>query len=355
MYWYDPRLEYEGSPALKGAAASQGWDSDKDFLTVDSGKIWKPDITLYNAVDVNWGELCSPSKAFVADRVGGLTNTEEDEPMRWNVFWSQPCVLHSRCETELTWYPFDNNTCGLQFAPFADNYVQMHPAIDMVDSAIAAPEFAVSVSKHDIKLDKDPYVIVGKPVPWDMVTIQIRLLRHGQYYVLNFIGPIMLLVSLAWVGFWIPPHASDRVAFNITLLLTLMAVNFITADKRPATHEDMWLDRFQTATMLLVVGATFYSAFAYHWTPAEDAPEERKKAQLARLEFREKVARIVFPLIGGSYLAYLFWELYRGTQEEHYSFTAYLIFIVLGIVGIGLCVNACGGEYIMDRFRGEDS
>lgn len=352
MYWWDPRLEYEGSPALKGAASHQGWDSDKDFLTVESEKIWKPDITLYNAVDVNWGELCAPSKAFIADRKGGLAKTEEDIPMRWNVFWSQPCVLHSRCAAQLKYYPFDNNTCGLTFSPFADNFVEMHVATDMIDSAISVPEFAVSVNVNDTTIQKDPYTIVGKPVPWEVVTIRIRLLRHGQYYVINYIGPILLLIMLTWVGFWIPLQTSDRVAFNITLLLTLMAVNFITADKRPATHEDMWLDRFQTTTMLLVVGATFYSVFAYHMQPSDDWPEEKKKSQLSTLGFREKIARVVFPVIGGSYLGYLFWQLHNGTQEEDYSMTAYLIFVVLGVVAIGLCVSACTAQDVIEQLRG---
>lgn len=355
MYWYDPRLAYEGTAALKGAAADQGWDSGKDFLTVPAEKIWKPDITLYNAVDINWGELCAPSKAYIADQVGGLTNTEQDSPMRWNVFWSQPCVLHSRCAAQLKWYPFDNNTCSLEFSPFADNFVQMHIAKDMIDSAISVPEFEVSVSKNDITLEKDPYTIVGKPVPWDMLTIRMRLLRHGQYYVINYIGPIMLLIALTWVGFWIPPGASDRVAYNITLLLTLMAVNFITADKRPATHEDMWLDRFQTATVLMVVGATFYSAFLMHMQPPDNWPEEKKEAQLSRLEFREKWARILFPVVGGGYLGFLFWQLQKETHIETYSFTAYLIFLALGIVGLGLCANACGAEKVVEQLRGQNS
>merc|ERR1719387_3075521 len=127
-YWYDPRLAYHGSAVFKGSG--EFWDSKRDFLKVDPDKIWRPDITLANSVDYNWDELCGHAEAIVTDDSGTTMVATSDQdvpggptqggkpPLRYNVFWSRPCVLKAKCDVALNWYPFDTNVCPLEFTPW---------------------------------------------------------------------------------------------------------------------------------------------------------------------------------------------------------------------------------------------
>merc|ERR1719453_1005816 len=58
---------------------------------------------------------------------------------------------------------------------------------------------------------------------------------------------------MSWITFWIPLDSGDRISFSTTLLLSVIATIFITADKRPATCSDMWLDQFQSAAFLFTM------------------------------------------------------------------------------------------------------
>lgn len=194
------------------------------------------------------------------------------------------------------------------------------------------PEFAVTWDRSAVEQTKSgPEVVMN-----------MRIARHADYYVINYIYPILLLVLLSWLSFYLPHAASDRIAFNMTLLLTLMAINFITADKRPATHEDMWLDNFQTITLLLTVLATFYSVLYVRMMPGDDWPEERKATRENHLERADQIARIVFPVLGVLLLAWIFWELIfdaRGGSTSDFNGRPALM--TIGVMLFMACVLCC--------------
>jgi len=68
-------------------------------------------------------------------------------------------------------------------------------------------------------------------VSFDLV---ITIERLYNYYVLNMIVPILLLVSLSVVTYIIPAESLDiRIALNLTLFLSLTALQFIVNDQLP--------------------------------------------------------------------------------------------------------------------------
>lgn len=227
--------------------------------------------------------------------------------------------------------------------PWASRFVHLHVAKDYHESRITVPEFGVAWEKSSVKMTN-----VGAP----LIDFKLCISRHGDYYVVNYICPILLLVMLTWVGFFMPQAASDRVAYTCTLLLTLMAVNFITADKRPATDEDMWLDEFQTFTLLLVVVATFYTVLLVRAMPADDWPDNKSDARNRLLAKVDHAASIIFPVGSVIQLGYLFWRLnrYRSqgcTAEKDFSgMPAIWTFLVMMIMA---CVMCSFGIY---NFRG---
>eukprot|EP00747_Dinoflagellata_sp_TGD_P113979 gnl/TRDRNA2_/TRDRNA2_171835_c0_seq2.p1 gnl/TRDRNA2_/TRDRNA2_171835_c0~~gnl/TRDRNA2_/TRDRNA2_171835_c0_seq2.p1 ORF type:complete len:340 (+),score=41.62 gnl/TRDRNA2_/TRDRNA2_171835_c0_seq2:41-1060(+) len=70
---------------------------------------------------------------------------------------------------------------------------------------------------------------------------------------------VLSMLLMSWLTFWIPLRGevnvapSDRVAFSSLVLLTVMTVILITAEKRPAYKYDMWLDYFQVSAFLFAL------------------------------------------------------------------------------------------------------
>merc|ERR1719502_1826968 len=117
--------------------SSDNWDSRTDFLSAAPDDIWHPDTRLINALDYNWDELCDNVDANVYDSSGATTVMTNHGALKYNVFWSRPCVLKAKCEIKLEWFPFDTNVCPLQFEPWADNFLNMVIATDSTESSIS--------------------------------------------------------------------------------------------------------------------------------------------------------------------------------------------------------------------------
>merc|ERR1719191_1244612 len=120
------------------------WDLRKDYLEVDTGKIWVPDTTLINSVDFNWGEACDLStKAFVYSKGARFVSAAEsldltkdeahqgtETPMGFNVMLLRPCVFKAKCDVDLSYYPFDQFVCPFTFQPWGDKFMKLHIASD---------------------------------------------------------------------------------------------------------------------------------------------------------------------------------------------------------------------------------
>jgi len=64
--------------------------------------------------------------------------------------------------------------------------------------------------------------------------VDIMVTRFGRYYVLNMIAPLLLLVCLSFITYIIPPSSLDaRIALNVTLFLSLTALQFVVNDQLP--------------------------------------------------------------------------------------------------------------------------
>merc|ERR1712157_495962 len=86
------------------------------------------------------------------------------------------------------------------------------------------------------------------------VIFNLDLARYSHYYEINFILPLCAMIFLAWLGLFIPTGMEDgnRIGYGVTILFAAVAVNFVTADQRPATRENIWLDQFQTWAFIYI-------------------------------------------------------------------------------------------------------
>lgn len=338
QFWYDPRLAFDGKNI------SKHWEADQDFLLMRTADLWLPDTTLINSMDFNWDEMCDnevfsfvyePRKVQVSTSVqmsGSVSNGTKEHQMMFNVMWSRPCVLKTKCDINLEMYPFDTNVCPLNFQPWGDNFINMYVATHGLSSKVSLPEFKVKILNATSEASSD----IGEGGTWPGVKVYMQLARHGHYYVVNMISPIMMLVMLTWFAMWIPMGASDRVACMFTLVLTVMATQSLNAEKRPATDRDMWLDEFQTSALLLVIGAAVYTVWLARFQGSEDLDDERYEERKIFVRVVERIAVFTFPGIAFAIFGTLFREVYiyeefDKNNEKNFSGRA-TIFVVGFIV-----------------------
>merc|ERR1719158_861647 len=96
--------------------------------------------------------------------------------------------------------------------------------------------------------------------PQIIYTLTLR--RYSHYYVSSIILPMLMMVLLSVGVFYIDPPGGERLGYNITLILTVMATSFFAAERLPKSGGgDTWLERFQAACYIIVMLPLFVSLF----------------------------------------------------------------------------------------------
>jgi len=199
--------------------------------------------------------------------------------VKYNVFLSLPCELVLKCSLDLRKFPFDTSRCPLNFMAWSYNTMLLH--LDKATSVFEGitEEFHVSLKAGEKvqKLDN------GEEVLTDILTedvwynfsgtggvrcptayLSLTLERYGAYYHVNFIAPMIVLVLMAWLTFFIPLDEGDRVMYTITIMLNVFVLNSLTAGERPAVRTVMWLDYFQTTCFILIFVPTIETILLQH-------------------------------------------------------------------------------------------
>merc|ERR1719321_683852 len=90
----------------------------------------------------------------------------------------------------------------------------------------------------------------------------LTLQRYSHYYVNSIILPMLIMVLLSVGVFFIDPPGGERLGYNITLILTVMAVSFFAAERLPKSGGgDTWLERFQSVCYIITLLPVFISLF----------------------------------------------------------------------------------------------
>ncbi|QDZ23285.1 ligand-gated ion-channel protein [Chloropicon primus] len=217
--------------------------------------IWLPTIEMLNVYELPEGRL----------QPYGIIKDEGSSGVAWWV------GIHGKYFTPMDFrrFPFDHQELDMQFS-FTP---EVNPAIKRFIPSATSTRFLIRgegdalsgfevagikiVAKKESLQDEldffiggygtksnpnDPVKITGGParsgylgqaerVSFD---IFIGVDRFSKYYVLNMIVPVLLLVSLSFITYIIPPSSLDsRIGLNVTLFLALTALQFVVNDQLP--------------------------------------------------------------------------------------------------------------------------
>lgn len=151
--------------------------------------------------------------------------------------WFAPTEIKSICKIDITFFPFDEQTCLLTFGSWTYNSQYLDLALKSNTADLKKYTrngqwtlVSVNATKNVVKYSCCKY-------PYVDITFRVHIRRRPLFYVQNLILPCILLATLTVFSFSLPPGSGERIALVITLLLGLTVYMLIFTENIPQTSE----------------------------------------------------------------------------------------------------------------------
>ncbi|XP_067661218.1 neuronal acetylcholine receptor subunit beta-3-like [Haliotis asinina] len=205
------------------------WDSTRfngtDVIYVSAAHVWTPDLTLYD--DTTYGNSVGMSeRAFYK-----LSVTNEGR-----VSQTFPSVINSICGVDTTYFPFDRQQCSLQFGL----WVHDDSTVVLTSHEEGDTSYFIRNAEWDllgIDVGRIPYFYNNKR--YSSVTYTLNIRRRPAFFMLTLCFPCFLICSISVLGFFLPPASKEKVALQVSLLLSLSVFLFLTQDTLPPNSKPL--------------------------------------------------------------------------------------------------------------------
>lgn len=188
---------------------------------------------------------------------------------------------------DLSRFPLDEQTLEIRLVLYGastDEVVLVEPS----DFAAArSPE--LSIADWEIG-EPTTETSTFSPVPaitLSSLTVRFDARRLVGYYVVQMLIPLILIVAMSWVVFWVDPTVvTTRMSVCVTTVLTLIAYRFMVGGLVPKLSYLTRMDYLLLGTTLLVAGALATVAAGAYLV---------RQGRASSVAAVDRVARVAFP------------------------------------------------------------
>ncbi|KAH9495404.1 Neuronal acetylcholine receptor subunit alpha-2 [Bulinus truncatus] len=208
-------------------------------IMIPADNVWLPDIFIYNRAGANMDGFVNVN--------GSKVSVQHDGTVRWMV----PLMVSSVCAVDVTYFPYDQQTCSIKFGSWIYDIDQ----VDIVNqSALPDLEHYVMNSEYDLRnvslsrdvMDSSCCAGGGRH---SMVELRLQLRRKSLYYDYIVIAPTIMLCVLTLASFLLPCDRGEKMAIGLTVFLTLYVLQLRIADNVPDTNSTPILGVFMLIVM----------------------------------------------------------------------------------------------------------
>ncbi|HQY19700.1 MAG TPA: hypothetical protein PLX80_02515 [Ignavibacteria bacterium] len=255
--WFDPRLKH----------------NKKGGRLEDPQKIWGPFLTFSNRLNI--------SKSFPEQ-----VTIHEDG----TVFYTQRIFGDFTQNLNFREFPFDTQNFVLRLIEisFNSNEISLEPDPE-IRSGVGKN---ISLSDWKIvnwELSKSEYSIIEDSQKLPSLVFNITAQRESGFYLLIFAIPLILIIMMSWIVFWLPPNLSaSQISVATTSMLTLIAYRFIVTSYLPRISYLTRMDIFILGSSILIFMTLVLAASSSNLT-------QKGKGDLAKKY--DKRFRWIFPLL----------------------------------------------------------
>lgn len=138
-----------------------------------------------------------------------------------DVFWSPQVHFETRCDVDITVFPFDTQQCMLIVTTIASTVREVHLTPLANISIIKSPSFRENggwevMSTHS-RAGKQIYECCN----YSDISLFVDLRRRQSFFVFNTIIPVVMLSVLSTAVFTLRPESSEKMTLSITVLLAV--------------------------------------------------------------------------------------------------------------------------------------
>ncbi|VDI47881.1 Hypothetical predicted protein [Mytilus galloprovincialis] len=249
VVWNDSRLAWTKS--------SYG---NVEYIYVPEEVVWHPELIVQNSV-------LELRKNLGAEKTVRIQYDGE-------VRWEPPAVLSTSCDMDVTFFPYDSQTCEIELASWG------FPA-----DAVNLTFFKTHINLEDYRPDGEWNLITTSQYPSELIEddlvfsellFRIELERLPGHYIMSVIFPTILTAVLTFVTFFLPLQSGGKIGYILTVLLALAVLLTLFSGSMPTTskHTSV-LVVFLTVTLgmaCLVIIFTIFVIRLFHQPEHDKAP-----------------------------------------------------------------------------------
>lgn len=189
-------------------------------LRLPPDKVWKPDIVLFNNADGNYEVRYKSNVLIYPDG---------------EVLWVPPAIYQSSCTIDVTYFPFDEQTCIMKFGSWTFTGDQVALSLYNNKDYVDLSDYWKS-GTWDI-IEVPAYLnIYNESTPTETdITFYITIRRKTLFYTVNLILPTVLISFLCVLVFYLPAEAGEKVTLGISILLSLVVFLLLVSKILPPT------------------------------------------------------------------------------------------------------------------------
>ncbi|CAG2223636.1 CHRNA3 [Mytilus edulis] len=205
---------------------------------------------IYATEDIVW----HPS-LIVQNSISELSSLGDDTTVRiqdnGEVRWELPAVLSTSCDMDVTYFPYDSQSCDIEVASWgfhteAVQLIFLKTNLNLQDYRTNGEFDLVATSQHSSELLEDG-------LAYSELLFRIVFERLPGHYIMSVIFPVIVTAVLTSVTFILPVESGEKVGYILTVLLALAVLLTLFADNMPTTSKH---------TSVLVVFLTVTLGFA---------------------------------------------------------------------------------------------
>ncbi|XP_053385113.1 neuronal acetylcholine receptor subunit beta-3-like [Mercenaria mercenaria] len=144
-------------------------------------------------------------------------------------------VFDTSCSADVTYYPFDTQTCALDFNVwgYVGTEVYLIPFLDEVDTTSFTENGEWALDSTSVTR------IPGGLSTSDTIRFSFSIKRKSTFLIINVILPIVFMAVINMLVFLLPAESGERLSYSVTVLLALAVFMTLVGDNLPKTSEPM--------------------------------------------------------------------------------------------------------------------
>ena len=239
LSWHDPREAFDPESEGAGERVFKG-----QFQYSELYRGWKPQVFLANE-----------SGAY--DRQGIVLRIEPDG----TVWYLEEIDAVAESPMDLRFFPFDKQTLQVhfKFLGYGAGEVRFEPVEDfsqlLPQHGSPVGNAGWSIGGYAVSAGEDTSAIAGPQAvgPGSTLSVDIEAERRSGYLIRVVVLPLMLIVALSWVIFWMDRESlSNRINISFIALLTVVAFQIMVEQALPAIPDLTLMAGFLAINYLLL-------------------------------------------------------------------------------------------------------